>query len=343
MTKQASIPLTGQPRRFTAEASPEQPLTRVDDELRLSLWSLYVDKLTCSVTEAFEIRGISSLLLKGPAIAGWLYDDGTARPYGDADLMVSPADWPRAQAALGELGFEKELAALDHPGMGSIASEAWVRGEDNVDLHCTLWGLGVPPEVVWTALSRVTGEIELNGCRLRILAPEARALLVAIHAAKHGDGWAVTDLERAVHRLPRDLWHRAGALAIALDGTQAFAAGMRLVSDGPRLVHDLGLLDAPLPEASLRAWRVPMALGLEQLSRTPGRRAKAAMMFHELFPTPAFMRWWTPLARRGRIGILMAYLWRLLWMARHSVPAVFAWRRARHASSVIREDGFSDH
>jgi Uncharacterised nucleotidyltransferase len=304
-------------------------LRSVDKALELSLWSLHVDKVAASVTRELLLRGIDSILLKGPAVARWLYRDGTPRPYGDADIMVAPSNWQATRDMLRELGFRKELGPLAHPGMDSIASEAWVRENQNVDLHCTLWGVGVAPEAVWRALQRSDRTIELDGTHVRTLAPEAQALLLATHAASHGDGWAVTDLERGVRMLPLDLWRRAGALAVELAAIPAFAAGMRLVEGGRELMLKLGLPDAPLAEASLRAWRVPMSMGFEQLARTSGASAKAGVVIRELLPTPAFMRWWTPLARRGRPGLAAAYVWRVVWAVRHAVPAYLAWRRAR--------------
>jgi hypothetical protein len=306
-----------------------QQLESVDRDLQLALWSEYVDKVSVWITHEFAARGIETILLKGPAIASWLYRDGSSRPYGDADLMVSPADWETAEAILLELGFQQELAPLDHPGMGSFASKAWIRGSENVDLHCTLWGLGVDPDAVWATVASTTATIEVNGTQLRALGPEARALLLATHAAKHGDGWAVNDLERGVAMLPLDLWERAAALARQLDATPAFVSGMRLVPGGRSLIKHIGVVDAPLPEASLRAWRVPMALGFEELSKTPGLAAKLRFVFRELFPTPAFMRWWSPLARRGVFGLYVSYVWRVMWVIRHALPAFRAWRRAQ--------------
>lgn len=319
-----------QPDYATTPERPE-PLHAVDRELELTLWSLHIDKAAAFITQELARSGIDSILLKGPAITRWLYPDGKPRPYGDADVMVSPANWQKARRMLAQLGFEKDLGPLAHPGMDSIASEAWVRDGQNVDLHCTLWGLGVVPDKAWEALSRNNRWIELQGARVRILAPEAQALLLATHAASHGDGWAVTDLERGMGMLPLDLWRRAGTLAVELGALPAFAAGMGLVPSGRQLMRQLGLPDTPLPEASLRAWRVPMSMGLEQLAQTPGISAKATMLWRELLPTPAFMRWWTPLARRGNPGLALAYLWRVVWACRHAYPAYRAWRRARRA------------
>ncbi len=311
----------------------DAPLSRVELELELELWSLFVDKVAASISDEFARRGIESILLKGPAIASWLYGDGESRPYGDADLLVAPTDWEKAEGLLAELGFQKELGPLNHPGMATFSSEAWMRGGENVDLHCTLWGMGAEPERVWEQLSQMTEPMPLDGRTLQVLTPPARTLVLTTHAAKHGDGQAFLDLDRAVATLPLGLWRQAAALAIDLEAVPAFVAGIRLVPEGREIVRELGLPDVPMPEASLRLWRVPMALGLEQLANTPGLRAKLQVIVHEVFPRPAFMRWWTPLARRGRIGLVLSYLWRLLWVVRYAIPAVRAWRSARRGRS----------
>jgi hypothetical protein len=50
------------------------------------------------------------------------------------------------------------------------------------------------------------------------------------------------------------------------------------------------------------------------------------------FPPPAFMRAWSPLARRGALGLALAYAWRPVWLVVHSGAAVRAWRRARRSA-----------
>jgi len=46
-----------------------------------------------------------------------------------------------------------------------------------------------------------------------------------------------------------------------------------------------------------------------------------------------FMRWWSPLARRGRLGLTVSFLWRPLWFLGHAGPAYLAWRRARREAT----------
>jgi hypothetical protein len=131
--------------------------------------------------------------------------------------------------------------------------------------------------------------------------------------------------------LPSEHWERAAELAARLDATPAFASGLRLVEGGPDIVARLGLGEATSPEADLRAWRVPLSTGFAELSETRGVLAKLRLIWGELFPTPAFMRWWTPIASHGSLGLACAYGWRLVWCVSHIVPGYRAWRRAYRA------------
>ena len=48
------------------------------------------------------------------------------------------------------------------------------------------------------------------------------------------------------------------------------------------------------------------------------------------------MRARQPLARRGVIGLLLAYLWRLPYLVYWAGPALWAWMRARRQSQPHR-------
>src|SRR4051794_39845525 len=113
----------------------------------LAVRNLAIDRLAADIAVNFERAGIETLILKGPVLAAWLYP-ADVRPYGDADLLVAPADWAAAVDLLGRLGFSDHLGPLAHPRMESFASTAFLRGpngEDNLDLHCTLHGLNADP------------------------------------------------------------------------------------------------------------------------------------------------------------------------------------------------------
>jgi hypothetical protein len=81
---------------------------------------------------------------------------------------------------------------------------------------------------------------------------------------------------------------------------------------------------------------VPVAAGLERLRTAGSTAARTRILADELFPSPEFMRWWTPLARRSRRGLGAAYAWRAAYLVLHAPAGVRAWRRASKESSQYR-------
>src|SRR4051812_17555038 len=94
-----------------------------------------VDAVTVEVHRALDAAEIPHVLLKGPSIAGWLYGIDELRVYGDSDFLVAPRDWKRACAVLSGLGFATDVDRRSHPGLSSLTSYPWQRGDDDVDLH----------------------------------------------------------------------------------------------------------------------------------------------------------------------------------------------------------------
>lgn len=296
---------------------------------------LQVDTVAADVSEQLHARGIPSVVLKGPSVASWLYDGGPVRFYGDADLLIAPEHWGEARELLEELGFVRELGQLAHPRMSSFTSEAWGREEDHVDLHCTLWGISASPRLVWNTLSAMTEPMQIGGRSLAVLTVPARALHLALHVAQHADPYAQpgTDLERAIEKLPFSTWEKAADLALRLDAVPAFAAGLRLIPEGAEIADRLNLPTASSLEASLRFKRAPLALGFEHLAQTSGIWRKLRLILSEVFPTPAFLRWWWPFASRGVIGLATAYVWRVIWVVGHIVPGYYTWQKARREAA----------
>jgi hypothetical protein len=290
--------------------------------------SLAVDSFTRDIVEGLEHAGLEYILLKGPALASWLYERAP-RDYGDADLLVDPQHFEVARRLLASWGF---VQLFEEPQRRSDLphAEPWGRAHDDaeVDLHRTLFGLGVAPEDAWRELAATTESLREGGTEFRVLSPPARALVVAVHAAQHGPDTdkPLDDLSRALERVPEEIWAEAAVLAARLDATQTFATGLRLLPDGARLADRLELVRPTLIAAAHRA---RLALGFERLAGTPGPRAKLELALREAFPKPAYLRWWSPLARRGRLGLALTYVWRPLWLLGHAGPSFIAWRRTR--------------
>ncbi len=296
----------------------------------LAVRNLAIDRVAAEVAATFADAGIESLVLKGPVLAAWLYP-GEVRPYGDADLMVAPGNWPAAVEILAGLGFSDHLGPMAHPRMESFNSTAFLRGADNLDLHCALHGLDGDPERIWSAFAGAAERQQIGGAKLRVPARPALLLHVGLHAAHHAKGKTLEDLRRALDRAEEPLWQQALELADALDGVPAFATGLRLLPEGTELARRLGIdegVRSRRHEVSFE--RVPTAEGLDALLQ-PGAsmRERARTIFDEFFPRPEFMRWWSPLARRGKAGLIASYPWRWLWLLFNVPRGLLAVRRAR--------------
>ena len=292
-----------------------------------------VDRLTVDIAGALASEAIESLVLKGPVLAEWLYP-GELRVYGDADLMVSPDDWQRAVGVLERLGFQNYLAPMDHPRMQSFAGTAFLRGTDNVDLHCTLHGLDASPALIVSSLMAGAERQLIAGAELRVPARAALLLLVGLHAAHHGHGKPIEDLGRAIAHADERLWRLALAHAREFDGVPAFASGLRLLPEGVELARRLGIDDVRSTRHEIRRHGIPTAEGIEALlSPGIGARRRLGTVARELFPSAEFMRWWSPLARRGRGGLAVAYVWRAVWLLLNAPRAIVTLWRVRRASS----------
>ena len=316
------------------DPSPAVEAERSNFLLRVTVATV-VDHETAEVVNALRTEGIRSILLKGPAIAEWLYDDAFDRLYGDADLLVDPARLEDARALVQRLGFtggDLEVSTY----VPRTYAETWTR-EATVELHRTLSGIAAPPEVAWSELARNTDRMEVGGAEVEVLPGVGKALVVALHAAHHGAAVEppLRDLRRAVERVPVDIWREAGALAERLDAAAAFGAGLRLVDGGSELADRIGAGRSRSVEAELRAASAPnMAVLLTWLAHGQAApRHKLVVMIRKLFPPLDWMRAASPLARRGRLGVAAAYAVRPITLLRRLPRAIGALRRARRAVS----------
>lgn len=312
-------------------------MSAAPDSIRVAAVCLLVDRVSAEVITTLRAMGVPSLLMKGPAISTWIYGDET-RSYGDTDLLLRGSDWERAVVVLRRLGFADALDPLDRPRNGSLDSHPFVREADGatIDLHRTLFGIEAEPGEVWSAFFAEQMPQQVGGAKVAVPSYRARALHIAMHAVQHG-GEAhrkpMRDLELALERVPQEVWADALELARELRAEAAFVAGLRLTAAGRRMAMMIGAAPVASPgegaaRAELRLAGTPMAEGFLELAATdPADRM--ALVLGVVAPRPAFMRWWTPLARRGRRGLAAAYVWRSLWLFWRAIPGYLAWRRAR--------------
>jgi hypothetical protein len=197
----------------------------------------------------------------------------------------------------------------------------------------------VEPELAWRVLTATTDTVAVAGYEAPTLGPAARAMNIALHAAHHGVVWGkvLADLELAIAQLDESLWREAAGLAARLGAIDAFSTALRLTSPGEALADRLQLPASRSVEARLRATTPPpVALGLEQLARAKGIRARARIVLHKAFPPAEFIRHWFPRARENRVQLGLAYLRRPFWILRNFPRALRAWRGARREAREHR-------
>lgn len=306
--------------------------------------SLRIDAVTAEVTNALRDAGVQNILLKGPTVARWIYR-GPERTYVDCDVLVRSRDLRRSNQILEGLGFERQ-------GRDSILHD-WPRhaasyGRDGVwvDLHRSLPGVTVDSDRFWAALAAHRASMRVGGSDVDVLDPAGRTLVLALHAAKDGGRVRkpVEDLGRALEALPPELWRAAADLAAEVGAIAAFGAGLRRLPAGSVLASRLGVPSLVTPDIALRTEKAPpLSVGVDWLLRSRGVRGKVGLVVRKIFPPPEFLRDWLPLARRGRWGLLVAYVWRPIWVAWRTVPAfaavLRARSRARRSGEVTARDG----
>lgn len=314
--------------------STPHPAYELSEATWTALRSFSVDRVTAEVVGALEAHSINSILLKGPTIATWLYAHERPRLYSDTDLLVGRSDWDRAMTVIEELGFRDALGPLAHPRMESGAGHPWRRDSDGaeVDLHYTLFGLTAPPERVWDLIASGAKRMNVGGAEVLGMSRPARLLHVCLHAVQHGgrrQAKPMIDLAQAVRLGDPADWSAAALLAGDLGASGTFAAGLTLLPEGRALAAELDVASKPSISAALRIDSTPTAEGFAELAAAHGIPAKIRLVRREAFPSREFMRWWTPMARRGHLWMLGAYGWRLTWLGTHAIPGLIAWLRHR--------------
>lgn len=295
-----------------------------------------MDRITAEVAGAFEHWGVPSILLKGPSTALWLYPGGAGRPYVDSDFLVPPEAWPAAEGALASLGFLNlcDGRTIDEQDPGACA---WRRMEDQavVDLHRRLRGVGVLDGECWRILQGHRESMTVGGIAVDVLSPAARALNLVLHAAHDGIGnqRSVDDLARGLTIVPPTVWHEALTLSVQLKAEASFGAGLRLLPSGMAVADQLKLSRSSAVDVRLHAISAPpLAFGFAALHETRGIGPKVRFLTRNLVPTPSFMRFLFPIARRGRLGMAAAYVCRWFSLLRHVAPGYRTWRNVYRGS-----------
>jgi hypothetical protein len=313
-----------------------------NDPLPAGVWNamqtLALDQAAATAADRLRVAGIPTLLLKGPSFSRWLYSEEATRSYVDIDLLVPFDLAAAAESELMRAGFTRsgyETIQGDRPRYAvSLRSPQG----DWIDLHRTLIGVG-KPERLFAVLAGGARPFDVGGGIIDEPPAPGRALVLALHAAKEASRSEKVgaDLARAMEVVPVDVWTAAAKLAEEVGALEAFAAGVRRDPAGPKIAERLGLPDELTKDVSLRTTKPPpLAVGLDYVLDSQGIGGKVIFGIRKAFPPPSFMRSWRPLARRGTIGLAVAYVYRPFWLIVKTVPAAIAVRRARRAARDSR-------
>ncbi|WP_341718067.1 nucleotidyltransferase family protein [Micromonospora sp. FIMYZ51] len=302
--------------------------------LAVAVRCLALDAAAVATSAALRDRGIDSVLLKGAGLAHRL---GTERRYGDIDLLVAPSAFDAAQRALAELGGRPVNDGVRPDDLPLHYERSWrlpgaVPGV--VDLHQGFAGV-TRDEEFWCSLWRSAEEMPLAAERIAVPDREHAALLVALHAATPASSaHPLADLERALAVFPVDTWRAAASIAWRCGAEEAYALGLRLTDQGARVAEELGMPRHCPPSRWLTAHRASVtALSLARLAELPSASVRLRHVRRRLLPSAAMMRNTSPMARRGRLGLLFAYVWRLV---RHVSALPYAARELHAARRASR-------
>lgn len=294
------------------------------------------ERVTLEVAGQLRASRVNHVVLKGPVFAHLLYDDPSTRAFGDSDFLVDPRQIDEAETILTSMGF-KRYWDIDFDGKKPWVERRWIRSLDdaNLDLHRTLFGIGIAPLDAWRILAPHRTELHIKDHVISVFDDTVNALHVALHAAQHGEEARrpLQELDRAIERLPSRVWVPVAQLARDLDATEWLSSGLRLRPRGTEVAEDLGLSPQVSVETALRRGSAPLgAETLVWLSEMDSWKARIAYVLRSLFPPARAMRTTFALARRGHIGLVLAYPIRWVWLMRHMPEALRAFKAARKAS-----------
>jgi hypothetical protein len=161
--------------------------SRYQDNARNALW---LTAELVRIVRHLELSGINAVPYKGPVLAEALYGEVIGRQFSDLDILIPPADVPKAKAALLELGYKPgiELARGQERAYIAAGYEMPFRaasGGNLLELHWQILPRFYSIDLNVADLLERAEEISFNGSTLRTLRAEDLLLVLCVHAAKH--------------------------------------------------------------------------------------------------------------------------------------------------------------
>ncbi|MEU3455149.1 nucleotidyltransferase family protein [Micromonospora sp. NPDC006766] len=305
-----------------------------DLDVGMALRCLALDAAAATAVDTLRRADVDSVLLKGAGLARRL---GTERLYADVDLLVAPAAFGRAQAALAAAGFRPHVCD-ELTGEGDAWHQrSWYAPGPlslTVDLHRGFAGVD-DPEELWRALRAGAEPMALGGGTVPVPDTAGCALLAALHAASPGRFVKpAADLALALDVLPAGAWPAAARIAVRCAATPAFAVGLRLLPAGAAVATQLALPTSgpPLPWLTAHG-ATPTAITLARLAELPGWRRRLRHLARLLLPSATYLRYVDPRARTGPGGLLLAHARRY---GRHTRTLLRALRELHTARRLNR-------
>ena len=247
------IPLVYQTLRRVPDAIPAETL----EDLRLryehnARRNLKFTAELIRVLDCLDAHGIAAVPYKGPLLAETVCGDITLREFSDLDILVRPADVPRAKAALKDLGYSpnspftpaQERAYLKSGYEFVFDGPA---GRNLLEIQFAIVPRFYAVDFDLDAFFECAVPASVGGRAVKTLCPEDLLLALCVHAAKHA--WIrlcwLRDIAGVVQALPLqwDLVDR-GATELGID---------RIL--GTSLVLANRWLEAPVPDSLLDRWR----------------------------------------------------------------------------------------
>lgn len=167
----------------------DQTSARVDEIWHEQLHgAVVVEALIVRTAEVLDEAGVTWRLTKGAAVAHLDYPDPALRPFGDADVLVHPADWTAAVDALTRAGCRRQRPEVE-PGWDSrFGKGATLNSPEGleIDLHLRFaigrFGVRSHMEDLYVASDSIT----LAGTHIPTLDGPGRLLHSCHHAALGG-------------------------------------------------------------------------------------------------------------------------------------------------------------
>jgi hypothetical protein len=247
------IPLVYQTLRRVPDAIPVETLEdlqkRYEHNARRNL--KFTSELI-RILDCLDADGIAAIPYKGPVLAETVYGDLTLREFSDLDILVRPADVPRAKVALKDLGYSPNLPFTPAQERAYLKSGYEFvfdgpAGRNLLEIQFAILPRFYAVDFDLDAFFERAIPASVGGRAVKTLGPEDLLLALCAHAAKHA--WIrlcwLRDIAGVVQSLPLQ-WDVVNLRATELGIDRVLGTSLVLANHW---------LEAPVPDSLLDRWR----------------------------------------------------------------------------------------